>query len=239
MYRITSDWHGWSGADNQQGWPNHFRVANATRALRNFPTAFRSGSSNASFPDLDMLHPFTDPESFRMQQTLWSIARSPLVYGGDPRTLDASHPHVVIMTNPDVLAVADGSADGEALWYSNESAAYRARVATTTTDGGDSGSDSDSDSDSSSSSGGGDRYLAFFKFSGAVETLTATFEQAGLPAGTASVAVTDLWSGKTFTATSAQGVSSATPLAACKTDGSVSPTPCTALYRLSPQGRAA
>ena len=78
---------------------------------------------------MDMLNPFQDPESFKMQQTLWSIVRSPLIYGGDPRELSADHPHVKVMTNAGVLQIADKSRSGAQLWYNAQSAAYVADAA--------------------------------------------------------------------------------------------------------------
>ena len=44
-----------------------------------------------------------------MQQTLWAITRSPLIYGGKAEAIVSSNPHVAIMTNPRVLAVSDHS----------------------------------------------------------------------------------------------------------------------------------
>jgi alpha-galactosidase len=248
LYRITGDWHGWDGEDKQQGWTNHFRVANATRGLRAHP----SFAGTQSFPDMDMLNPFADAESFRMQQTLWSIVRSPLIYGGDPRDLNATHPHTVIMTNQEVLAVADGSVDARELWHDAASSAAYTAAATATAShragaaaaaaggrnnkGREGRHGLDHDSGANAGADGSDnnatRYVAFFKFGGAAEALNVTFAQAGLPASTQTALVTDLWTGEVVHA--AAPMLTSRVLAPCLTDGSASPTPCTALYRVSP-----
>ena len=44
-----------------------------------------------------------------MQQTLWAITRSPLIYGGKAEAIVSSNPHIAIMTNARVLAVSDHS----------------------------------------------------------------------------------------------------------------------------------
>ena len=251
LYRITSDWHGWSGDDRQQGWANHFRVANATRALRDHP----SFAGTSSFPDMDMLDPFEgDPESFRMQQTLWSIVRSPLIYGGDPRNLTATHPHTLILTNPAVLAVADGSSDARELWHDPASSAAYTAAATTATRNNNHNNNNNNNNNNAAAAvsarklgqdgrggqgsgegveGWNDRYVAFFKFGGPAEVLNVTFAQAGLPASTETATVTDLWTGEVVHAAARDGLTSRV-LAPCLTNGSASLTPCTALYRVSP-----
>ncbi|MCW3846070.1 glycoside hydrolase family 27 protein [Sphingomonas sp. LB-2] len=90
-----------------------------------------------SWPDADMLPlgrlalgerdtRFT-PDEQRMLMTLWSIARSPLIMGGDLRHLDAAT--LALLTNPEVIAVNQhGSGgrphyvdDGAKIWSSQAS----------------------------------------------------------------------------------------------------------------------
>ena len=69
------------------------------------------------WPDADMLPlgrlalgerdtKFTPAEQMTVM-TLWSIARSPLIMGGDLRHLDA--PTLALLTNPEILAVNQAS----------------------------------------------------------------------------------------------------------------------------------
>jgi hypothetical protein len=72
-----------------------------------------------SWPDADMLPlgrlalgerdtKFT-PDEQQTLMTLWSIARSPLIMGGDLRHLDAAT--LALLTNPEVLAINQNSHD--------------------------------------------------------------------------------------------------------------------------------
>ncbi|KAI4345288.1 hypothetical protein L6164_012424 [Bauhinia variegata] len=111
MYRITGD--------DWDTWPDvaaHFDVA------RDFAAAGMIGAESLmgkSWPDLDML-PFgwlTDPgsndgphrfsrltlEEQKSQMTLWSMAKSPLMFGGDLRKLDQTTYNLI--TNPTVLEI--------------------------------------------------------------------------------------------------------------------------------------
>ncbi|KAL2332728.1 hypothetical protein Fmac_013941 [Flemingia macrophylla] len=98
MYRITGDdWDTWGDVKA------HFDI---TRDFSNANMIGAKGLSGNSWPDLDML-PFgwlTDPgsnegphrfsnlnlEEKKTQMTLWSMAKSPLMYGGDVRNIDPS-----------------------------------------------------------------------------------------------------------------------------------------------------
>src|SRR3954469_19913816 len=51
------------------------------------------------------------PDEQRTVMTLWSIARSPLIMGGDLRHLDA--PTLALLTNPEVLEVNQASSDNQ------------------------------------------------------------------------------------------------------------------------------
>ncbi|KAJ1380489.1 Ricin B-like lectin [Sesbania bispinosa] len=111
MYRITGDdWDTWWDVKA------HFDVT------RDFATASLIGAESLmgnSWPDLDML-PFgwlTDPgsnegphrnsrlnlEEKRTQMTLWSMAKSPLMYGGDVRKIDPDTYDLI--TNPTLLEI--------------------------------------------------------------------------------------------------------------------------------------
>jgi hypothetical protein len=104
MWRISDDfWDEWAQLEAQ-----------FTR-LENW-TPFRGPGS---WPDADMLplgrlalgardSRFT-PDEQRTLMTLWSIARSPLIMGGDLRHLDAAT--LALLTNPEVLAVNQTSRD--------------------------------------------------------------------------------------------------------------------------------
>ncbi|XP_048132940.1 alpha-galactosidase A-like [Rhodamnia argentea] len=111
MYRITGDdWDTWADV------AAHFDVA------RDFAAAKMIGSGGllgTSWPDLDMLPLgyLTDPGSNegphrtcrltiqeqRTQVTLWSIAKSPLMFGGDLRNIDDTT--FGLITNPTLLEI--------------------------------------------------------------------------------------------------------------------------------------
>ncbi|KAM7464678.1 hypothetical protein LguiA_032799 [Lonicera macranthoides] len=111
MYRITGDdWDTWGDV------ALHFNVT------RDFSTANMIGAEGLlgkSWPDLDMLPLgwLTDPGSNegphrnsnlnldekRTQMTLWSMAKSPLMFGGDMRNLDETTFNII--TNPTLLEI--------------------------------------------------------------------------------------------------------------------------------------
>ncbi|KAM7269004.1 hypothetical protein ACFE04_024501 [Oxalis oulophora] len=111
MYRITGDdWDTWADV------VSHFDVS------RDFATANMIGSRGLqgnSWPDLDMLPLgwLTDPGSNdgphrasnlnqdeqRTQMTLWAMAKSPLMFGGDVRNLDDNTYNLI--TNPTLLEI--------------------------------------------------------------------------------------------------------------------------------------
>mmetsp|Transcript_27023 Transcript_27023/g.62281 ORF Transcript_27023/g.62281 Transcript_27023/m.62281 type:complete len:469 (+) Transcript_27023:22-1428(+) len=206
MYRVTQDWHGWNSTDKEQGWPLHFKTANVTTSLR----GQTSYNGTKSWPDLDMLNPFRDPESFRMQQTLWAMARSPLVYGGDMRLLDKDSDHVKIMTNAGVLRVTDMSVDNRQVWHQADTACWVAKAKP--------GSHED-----------GSFYVGLFRFQGE-GAVRVSLDQLGIEAK--KVLVTDLWTGQFI---EQEGSVSSEVLAACDTTGAVSSRPCSAMLRVLPQ----
>ncbi|XP_054821332.1 uncharacterized protein LOC129320140 isoform X2 [Prosopis cineraria] len=117
MYRITGDdWDRWGDVKA------HFNV---TRDFASANMIGAEGLMGKSWPDLDML-PFgwlTDPGSNqgphrfsdlsldeqKTQMTLWSMAKSPLMYGGDVRKLDETTYDLI--TNPTLLEINFFSSD--------------------------------------------------------------------------------------------------------------------------------
>lgn len=88
-----------------------------------------------AWPDADMLPlgllamgsrqtRFT-PDEARTMMTLWSIARSPLIMGGDLRALDTAT--LALLTNDEVLAVDQHSEGGRQLWRTERHVAWTAR----------------------------------------------------------------------------------------------------------------
>lgn len=120
MWRISDDfWDEWAQL-----------LAQFTR-LENW-TPFRGPGA---WPDADMLPlgrlalgardtRFT-PDEQRTLMTLWSIARSPLIMGGDLRHLDA--PTLALLTNPEVLAVNQSSGDNHPLFVEDGLRVWTAR----------------------------------------------------------------------------------------------------------------
>ncbi|KAK8526385.1 hypothetical protein V6N12_020857 [Hibiscus sabdariffa] len=111
MYRITGDdWDSWRDV------LSHFDV---TRDFANAKMIGATGLLGRSWPDLDMLPLgwLTDPGSNegphrtsnlnldeqRTQMTLWAIAKSPLMFGGDLRKLDETTYNLI--TNPTLLEI--------------------------------------------------------------------------------------------------------------------------------------
>jgi hypothetical protein len=129
-----------------------------------------------AWPDADMLPlgrlalgdrdtNFTPAEQ-RTVMTLWAIARSPLIMGGDLRHLDAAT--LALLTNRDVLAVNQSSTDNQPHFVMDGTRVWTARAAN------------------------GDAYLALFN-TGKAEREVG-FKLA--PLGIESAEVTDLWTGQ-------------------------------------------
>jgi len=113
LYRVTGDdWDNWGDLSS------HFAVATNFAPLIN-----TVGVNGTSWPDLDMLplgwltSPGSSTGPNRMtslthdeqytQFTLWSFARSPLMYGGDLRHMDNFT--LSLITNPEILAINTAS----------------------------------------------------------------------------------------------------------------------------------
>ncbi|MES3099307.1 glycoside hydrolase family 27 protein [Sphingomonas faeni] len=127
------------------------------------------------WPDADMLPlgrlalgardtKFT-PDEQRTLMTLWSIARSPLIMGGDLRHLD--RPTLDLLTNPEVIAVNQASYDNQPHFVADGIRVWSARLPKSK-----------------------DRYLALFNTDKKERLLQFRLDLIGLPG---RVAVRDLW----------------------------------------------
>ncbi|MBO9707939.1 MAG: glycoside hydrolase family 27 protein [Caulobacter sp.] len=160
MWRISDDfWDEWNLLDAQ-----------FTR-LENWSPYIGDGG----WPDADMLPlgrlalgerdtKFT-PDEQRTLMTLWSIARSPLIMGGDLRHLDA--PTKALLTNPEVIAINQASSGNRPHFIEDGMRIWTAKATN------------------------GDSYLALFNTGDKPREIGVTLKTVGLPA---SVAVRDLWS---------------------------------------------
>lgn len=160
MWRISDDfWDDWKMLDAQ-----------FTR-LENWSPYIGEGG----WPDADMLPlgrlalgerdtKFT-PDEQRTLMTLWSIARSPLIMGGDLRRLDA--PTKALLTNPEVIAVNQTSSANRPHFVEDHVRVWTARATN------------------------GDAYLALFNTGENAQGAGVSLKRLGLPA---SVQVRDLWS---------------------------------------------
>lgn len=162
MWRISDDF--WDE------WP--LLEAQFTR-LENWNPHRRSGG----WPDADMLPlgrlalgkrdtKFTPAEQ-RTLMTLWSIARSPLIMGGDLRHLDAQT--LALLTNPEVIAVNQASTDNQPHFVADGMRVWTARHAN-----------------------GADRYLALFNMTDKKQEIGVDFRWLGIT----TVRVRDLWERK-------------------------------------------
>jgi hypothetical protein len=133
-----------------------------------------------AWPDADMLPlgrlalgkrdtKFT-PDEQRTLMTLWSIARSPLIMGGDLRHLDAAT--LALLTNREVLAVNQASSDNRPHFVEDGARIWSARAA-----------------------GGQDRYLALFNTTDKPKDVGIGLSDLGL---SGSVKLRDLWSGRSM-----------------------------------------
>jgi alpha-galactosidase len=130
------------------------------------------------WPDADMLPlgrlalgerdtKFT-PEEQRTVMTLWSIARSPLIMGGDLRRLDAAT--LALLTNREVIAVNQASTDNQPLFVEDGMRVWTARP-----------------------EGSTDRYLALFNLRGEAREVGIDLRWLGI---STPVRVRDLWTGR-------------------------------------------
>ncbi len=166
MWRISDDfWDEWAMLEAQ-----------FTR-LENW-TPYRGPGS---WPDADMLPlgrlalgkrdtKFT-PDEQRTLMTLWSIARSPLIMGGDLRHLDA--PTLALLTNRAVLAVNQASTDNRPHFVEDGTRIWSA----------------------SPEGAPADRYLALFNTTDKPKAVGIALSQLGL---SGAVEVVDLWAGQSL-----------------------------------------
>lgn len=163
MWRISDDF--WDE------WP--LLEAQFTR-LENWNPWRRPGG----WPDADMLPlgrlalgerdtKFT-PDEQRTLMTLWSIARSPLIMGGDLRHLD--DPTLALLTNREVLAVNQASTDNRPHFLADGVRVWSARPAD-----------------------GRGRYVALFNTGKEAREITLSLRELGF---SGSQPVRDLWEGK-------------------------------------------
>jgi hypothetical protein len=130
--------------------------------------------STGCWPDADMLPlgrlalgqrdtKFT-PDEQRTLMTLWSIARSPLIMGGDLRHLDQAT--LDLLTNPEVIAVNQRSSGNRPHFLADDTRIWSARHP------------------------GGDTYLALFNTAGKPREIAVGLDQLGLRG---TVRVRDCW----------------------------------------------
>ncbi|WP_370310448.1 glycoside hydrolase family 27 protein [Sphingobium abikonense] len=145
-----------------------------------------------SWPDADMLPlgrlalgerdtRFT-PDEQRTLMTLWAIARSPLIMGGDLRHLDAAT--LALLTNREVIAVNQASRDNRPHFIEDGTRIW-----------------------SATAEDGGGRYLALFNTSDKAREVGIDLKAFGL---SQPVAVRDLWAG-TALGSQAERVAAALP----------------------------
>ena len=160
MWRISDDfWDEWPLLESQfvrlENWNPHRRPG--------------------AWPDADMLPlgrlalgqrdtKFT-PDEQRTLMTLWSIARSPLIMGGDLRHLD--QPTLDLLTNREVLAVNQSSTDNQPYFIEDDMRVWTAR-----------------------SADGAKRYLALFNTGKEARELSVPLHTIGI---NGPVRVRDLW----------------------------------------------
>ncbi|KAK1401772.1 Alpha-galactosidase [Heracleum sosnowskyi] len=131
MYRVTGDdWDSW------QDVTSHFDISRDFAAARMTGT---KGLSGKSWPDLDMLPLgwLTDPgvnhgpyrncklslNERKTQMTLWAMARSPLMFGGDMRNLDKSTLNLI--AHPVLMEINSFSSDNKQFPYITSSSRFQ------------------------------------------------------------------------------------------------------------------
>lgn len=162
MWRISDDfWDEWAMLDAQftrlENW-NPWRKPGA------WPDADMLPLGRLALGDRDTN--FT-PEEQQTLMTLWSIARSPLIMGGDLRHLDEAT--LALLTNPEVLAVNQHSTDNQPHFELDGTRIWSAKAP----DGG--------------------FYLALFNTSKAEKTIDFKLSRLGI---SGAVALRNLWTGK-------------------------------------------
>ncbi len=160
MWRISDDfWDSWPMLEAQftrlENWNGHRRIGG-------WPDADMLPLGRLSLGERDTK--FT-PDEQRTLMTLWSIARSPLIMGGDLRHLDA--PTLALLTNPEVIAVNQASRDNQPHFVADDTRVWSARP-----------------------SGGTDTYLALFNTGKEARDVSIDLAMLGIPD---PAKVRDLW----------------------------------------------
>jgi alpha-galactosidase len=163
LWRISDDfWDNWTSLDQQfprlEKW-NGYRMPGAWPDADMLPLGVIALGKHATN--------FT-PDEQRVVMTLWSIARSPLMFGGDMLKMD---PHTLtLLTNDEVLAVDQHSAHNQPLYDHDGLVAWTADAPGTV-----------------------DKYVAVFNRTGSASAVGVALADLGL--GT-HVQVRDLWTHK-------------------------------------------
>jgi len=174
IYRVTGDWHGGS-------LEYHFQIAETMQSLINV-----KGLNGKSFPDLDMLNPYTNAATdadFKAQMTLWSIARSPLIYGADIRSPKLTADDFSLLTNPGMLMVNENSTDNRPV---KRDSTRTANTVVWTGNG------------AAGTNAAGMTFVAFIKRAQIATTATVSFGELGMKPVPKSCDVVDLWQGKSL-----------------------------------------
>jgi len=133
MWRISDDvWDAWnSGKDFPQGIKDHFALT----------ASWAKYAHPGNWPDADMLplgklrpspgwgdprSTSLSPEEQRTMMTLWSIARSPLIFGGNLTLLDAAT--LKLLTNPDLIAIDQTATESSETLHDGALIAWRAKL---------------------------------------------------------------------------------------------------------------
>lgn len=163
MWRISDDfWDEWAMLEAQfvrlENW-NQWRETGAWPDADMLPLGrLALGKRNTKFT----------PDEQRTLMTLWSIARSPLIMGGDLRHLDAAT--LALLTNRAVLAVNQASSDNRPHFVEDGTRIWSARAM-----------------------GGRDLYVALFHTGNKPKEVGIALSELGRPG---PVQVSDLWGGR-------------------------------------------
>jgi len=166
MWRISGDfWDNWPALKRQfditHNWETYSQPGNWPDAdmlpLGRIGIRAERGDDRASL--------FTHDEQQTLM-TLWSIFRSPLMFGGDLPSNDVFT--LALLTNPEVLAVDQNSAAGHQSYHQGDTIAWTADAP-----------------------GGAAKYVAVFNVGDAKQDVTLNWSDVGIPAKSAKVR--DLW----------------------------------------------
>jgi hypothetical protein len=169
LWRISNDfWDNWPSLKHQfditHNWESHSRPGNWPDAdmlpLGRIGIRAERGDDRASL--------FTHDEQ-QTVMTLWSIFRSPLMFGGDLPSNDAFT--LALITNPEVLAVNQSSAGGHQSYHQGDTIAWTADAPT-----------------------GSAKYVAVFNLGDAEQDVELSWSDVGIPAKHAKIR--DLWTHK-------------------------------------------